>query len=254
MCAMLLTSFTRLNGTTYLNVSLAPPLKELIGKLEECEVDEIKLQKDTPPDLLQQKLESNRKNLKEVCNNLFNHIFKHQHRMPIPMARMCHFLDHSVYTHSENSAPSSASSEGNGRDSVMKRRLRSTTLPSGLTPLNTAPPISALIPESLVSPSHILTPNTAPIIKDMFNYAENNPTSTNIQSAKEIISRSRSSENVQGTQTPRHPSLKIKTTINVNDMPPMSAGANRSLGYLSNSQKVVGSFLFLRFFVPGGLY
>ena len=155
---MMLTSYAKAHGGQFLFHVLSEPLNGVYNLLENCEVEILKLSKTVSSEDIPIVLKKNQDNLKTVCNVVFQSIFDNQAKLPVPLMRMCYFLDSNV--------------------------------------------------------------------------AQDLPARANLVNSY-----------VQANHFPKDVDESINTSQII--------AANRSLGILTQSQKVVGAFLFLRFLVPG---
>lgn len=209
MCTMLLTSFARSNGNTYLNFSLSDPLSGALKYLEKCEIDKSKFFKETEAEI-DELIDVNRKNLQTVCEMIFSQIFDNQKRMPKALVRMCNFLDCVV------------------GDIIAIRNQQGATSPKLPSPpvIKEEPPQPKEISISIPVPSLTVQNDSLDKLGDV---------------SIVILQKPVTPETIEAI-------FDVKPVSNPT---PTAAMAQKSLGILSIQQKVVGAFLFLRFFVPG---
>ena len=266
MCTMLLTSFARINGATYLVQCLKEPLNDIMSITASCEVDGSKLINDDGSEN-NEKLMANRKNLETVSTALFLHILDNQKLMPNSLMRMCHFIETMVAEIVENRLRQPVVSPENNHGEPVQLsktehiitshnvpRPRSNTSPnrsrtrsfirSPLTANENVPPVpmihEKIINQSMITESPlILEPScVSPVNQTLIipNALANNPLPILEPSNPVVIAKNMS--------TPDVTSPTLVTSGSSASIP------LKTIGTLSQTQKVVGSFLFLRYFVP----
>lgn len=107
---MLLTAYGRSEGEAYLSQTLTKPLNAIYPILSKCEVDPQKLTKlssakstgennsqiDEQKVDIEAEIKTNRQNLEQVCERVFQSIFESRDRLPQTILSMCCFLTDTI--------------------------------------------------------------------------------------------------------------------------------------------------------------
>ncbi|KAI8909795.1 hypothetical protein EDD86DRAFT_145725 [Gorgonomyces haynaldii] len=231
MSTMLLTSFARLKGEAYLIVSLTQPLNAILPMLDNCDVDMSKINMLDPEQL--QELEKNRNRLQKACDILFNHLFENQKRMPEGMQRMSSFLQQLVLdisaTRAHLSSPDFAKEDKQRKHrswSIVDQEQPKQEVEVELVPLKDD---KAKVSRSMTSHAKLKSTEKIAVPKP----PEVGRSKTKMEPKPKVLIQEQSPDK-QDSPSPTHQQL-----------------TTRALGILTTVQKVVGAFLFLRFFVPG---
>ena len=88
----LLATFIRNQGGDFIKEILQPPLNEALDLLEKCEIDIAKIRNQVPnvgEDEANATVGRNYQNLEKACDIIFNFIFKHQSKLPASINELC---------------------------------------------------------------------------------------------------------------------------------------------------------------------
>ncbi|KAJ3364007.1 Nuclear transport factor 2 [Kappamyces sp. JEL0680] len=275
--------YARSEGSSYLSQTLTQPLNSSYALLSQCEVDPQKLGKPgadgtvPSPAEIEKTIVQNRKNLQQVCEKVFKHIFDSRKKIPSTILDMCTFLSGVIEDVSSIDAPldtvmsdspmsfgnveKSSSSVNSARPSTAsgkfgflglkkkqesKESLSAPTIQTNVSLIEnvavgnqylnnhsfSASEAEAIKRGSQVTPAPVAQPpaekkNTSPL-KNMISYE---PSMESSEASPEAQIQSK-----QADDGPRRG----------HELKPSSV-----MGNLSVAEKIVGSFLFLRFIVPG---
>lgn len=114
LVTMLLVAFEQSEGVEYLKNLLSQTLNEQVGKLEECEMDIVKIKQQKPTftdDELNEQLTQNRLRLESSCQMIFDHIFASYDMVPRSIRKMCTFLTRTIESTGEAGEVDSAAAQ-----------------------------------------------------------------------------------------------------------------------------------------------
>ncbi|KAI8895410.1 hypothetical protein BC833DRAFT_162530 [Globomyces pollinis-pini] len=289
LVTMLLIAYARQEGSSFLNQSITQPLKSILPLLADCEIDPQKIHLQPPNNTTQDintKLLSNRHNLQLACQQLFITIFDFSKKPPPKLLSMCHFLSKSVdevlkmeikviplpafQIDRSTSVSSHMGKDELGRKGSRlgnKKRTISQNLQLPMNLLGATPAVSTAlatsntsvaqpsVAEGRLSKSITVSTNLGISNPPLSNSAavmttENSINSQAFDQSVGVLNRNgtnQSKANTPTASTDLSPENKtMSPTLEVAE--PTNSVAN--LGNLSISDKVVGSFMFLRFIIP----
>lgn len=248
LVTMLLVAYAKSEGAAYLSQTLTSPLSISFPLLSQCEVDAQKVAKGLvmTPEEIDAKIIENRRNLELVCERIFSHVFDSRKKIPATILEMSRFLASTIDEVIAMDAmdPPTPNLEPRKMDEVHKTKLRMMTVKRPPAPISDGS-ISrdpSLIEDALVGDKYWRGSYT--------NLDASRVPSTNDSSLRQ--KRPPPSDLAQEMPLKSPQILYIENELRK----PIVAQRleSNTLGNLGVSEKIIGSFLFLRFLVPGSSF
>lgn len=259
MHTMLLSAYATSEGMSFLAHCIQSTLHEVLDVIEDCEIDPTKL-----PENDTERLESNRQRLAETATKFVDSIYNGRDRMPKSLKQMSrllyNLLSESYVSRLLTSLPANTSTIS-AAPSSRPRKLSIKNTPNRLS----MPPIDDST--NAVENMDSMSPNPARRASEA-KYVDGTPQDSPIQPRPSWFKRSPSKRSLRkyinsSQDSMRPPQVRTSEELNLSG----GYGSNGSfttqepnsstpgtVGFLTRSEKTVGSFIFLRFFVPGFYY
>lgn len=269
---MLLVAYAKREGSSYLSQALTQPLNASFSLLSQCEVDiqKIKPTEDENVDVL---INQGRLNLEQVCGRVFGHVFVTRRRLPKEVLELCRFLSDTIesvlttdeaggsmiMTDTQSAANLAAATHDDKprRFSFMGRR-KNDPGSSNSSMSNTGSLVADLVAGNLfLELGRTSTCNKGDVTDATSSLDSNIPNLT----MTIPIGLTTGSNATSPTATMKPSGLRNAVVFEseesvvekavAKDSPSRRKASKGNLGNLSMSEKIIGSFLFLRFIVPG---
>lgn len=248
MSTMLLNAYARYEGMTYLNKCVGIPFQKASLLIEDCEIDPQKLSEDGTK-TREEKSSENEKKLCQATLLFLSGILEGTEVMPQSMRTMCRFLHYIVVDQTLNSQQSSL-------QHLARPKNESRSFPDILNPgTPTKTKTKELQQNELKSGSPSANTNDESRFKLLRKLSQHARKSSNppLLSASLDVSdvKSKDQSRRNSTHSSKYEEYRASASTTSSDRNLDGIGATASLGILTVAEKLVGSFLFLRFFIPG---
>jgi hypothetical protein len=236
---MLLVAYAKEQGAQYLIQTLTQALNNIFSLLDKCEVDAQKLNSPNPEELIL----LGKQNLQQVCEKLFEVVFVSRPKIPEPILEMCRFLAFAtdeVEGDVSSDLPMSstlATRASNAKPRILGRlKEKENSIGPASAVAKSGTNLFVVQAESVPLPSVMMEKHHDIIPRSIRTSVYINPPTS---------AKSKSGEQLQ----PSRESMVSSHSVAMSVM--NSQDKSKTLGNLSTAEKIIGSFLFLRFIVPG---
>ena len=247
LITMLLVAYAKEHGSQYIVQTLTQPLNNVYPLLDKCEVDSQKLSGAN----MEEQIMSGKNHLEQVCEKLFGIVFLSRNKIPDQILEMCRFLatatdellgdfgDAPPLSPPISPPPDSNSSIPRPRIfGKLKDREGSFSPSSGQLS-------GSFQADTKAANLYLVMAESVPLPSVMMEKHENLQRA--IRSSVAIVEpeKSKLSNVIQPSSESIISSVSVVKSVNT------IQDKSKTLGNLSTSEKIIGSFLFLRFIVPG---